>query len=48
MRNDPFIFISLIKSFCPAIFGNELVKAGLLLGIVGGTSQTMSKGAGFR
>lgn len=48
MRNDPFIFTSLIKSFCPTIFGHEIVKAGLLLGIVGGSSQAMNKGAGFR
>ena len=48
MRADPHIFPSLIRSFCPAIYGHELVKAGLLLGIVGGSSHAMSKGSGFR
>lgn len=33
---DPFALI--IKSFCPTIYGCELVKAGLLLTIIGGNS----------
>ena len=33
----PDTFGLLIKSFCPNIFGQELVKAGLILSIVGGS-----------
>lgn len=33
MRQDKNIFFSLIRSFCPSIYGKELVKAGLLLTI---------------
>ena len=36
---NPFCFEILIASLCPSIFGNELVKAGLLLGLFGGTNQ---------
>ncbi|KAJ3126094.1 DNA replication licensing factor mcm8 [Nowakowskiella sp. JEL0407] len=32
----PNIFRVLVNSFCPAIFGHELVKAGLLLALFGG------------
>lgn len=42
MRKDRRIFYSLIKSFCPTIYGHELVKAGLLLGLVGGSSKNMN------
>ncbi len=31
------IFHLLIKSICPTIYGNELVKAGLVLAILGGS-----------
>jgi DNA helicase MCM8 len=48
MRNDKQIFYSLIRSFCPTIFGQELVKAGLLLGIVGGSSKAISQDTSFR
>mgnify|MGYP000952698505 FL=1 len=48
MRKDKSIFFSLIKSFCPTIFGHELVKAGLLLGIVGGSSKNISQETSFR
>ena len=43
MKKDKNIFYSLIKSFCPTIFGHELVKAGLLLGIVGGSGKNISQ-----
>lgn len=42
MKNNPNIFYSLIKSFCPTIYGHEIVKAGLLLAIVGGSSKNLS------
>lgn len=32
-------FAYLVYSFCPLIFGNEHVKAGLLLGLIGGCSM---------
>ena len=31
----------LVQNFCPAICGHELVKAGLLLGLFGGTRSSM-------
>jgi DNA replicative helicase MCM subunit Mcm2 (Cdc46/Mcm family) len=33
MRQDNNIFASLIRSFCPAIYGRELIKAGMLLAL---------------
>ena len=30
---------SLVHSFCPEIYGNELVKAGILLALMGGTRR---------
>jgi DNA helicase MCM8 len=32
-------FKTIVNSLCPMIFGNELVKAGLILGLFGGTCQ---------
>lgn len=32
----------LIQSFCPTIYGHELVKLGLLLGLFGGSSAALS------
>lgn len=34
-----FCFDLLVASLCPAIFGHELVKAGLLLTLLGGTKR---------
>ncbi|KAL4465193.1 hypothetical protein ABPG74_001907 [Tetrahymena malaccensis] len=36
LSDDPHVFPRLVKSVCPTIFGHELVKAGLLLSILGG------------
>ncbi|XP_041975315.1 DNA helicase MCM8-like [Aricia agestis] len=33
------VFRLLVHSLCPAIFGHELVKAGLILGLFGGTER---------
>ncbi len=41
---DPFGLI--VASVCPGIFGHELVKVGLLLGLFGGTNNNPS-GASF-
>lgn len=32
------VFPLLVKSLCPAIYGHELLKAGLVLAILGGAS----------
>lgn len=36
-NNDPFRL--LVNSLCPSIFGHELVKAGLILGLFGGCNK---------
>ena len=36
---DRLCFPLLVRNFCPAICGHELVKAGLLLGLFGGTKM---------
>jgi len=33
------LFKVLVNSLCPSIFGHELVKAGLLLGLLGGSQK---------
>lgn len=32
-----------MQSLCPTIYGNELIKAGLLLALFGGTSNAHSR-----
>ena len=42
------LFALLVKSICPSIFGNELVKTGQLLALFGGTDYRLkSKGQDF-
>lgn len=42
------LFPLLVKSVCPSIFGNELVKTGQLLALFGGTDYRLKqKGADF-
>jgi DNA replicative helicase MCM subunit Mcm2 (Cdc46/Mcm family) len=42
------LFPLLIKSVCPSIFGNELVKCGQLLSLFGGTDYRLkAKGIDF-
>ena len=48
MAKNPNIFYSFIKSFCPMIFGHELVKAGLLLAGVGGSLKNLQHDTDFR
>lgn len=36
---DGMIFKLLVHSVCPSIYGHELVKAGLLLGLLGGSGK---------
>ena len=37
--NEPELFKCLVNSLCPTIFGHEIVKAGLLLSLVGGNGK---------
>ncbi|KAK4874713.1 hypothetical protein RN001_014073 [Aquatica leii] len=37
IHSEPFLFRFLVQSLCPNIYGNEIVKAGLLLTLFGGT-----------
>lgn len=39
-------FPLLVHSLCPSIYGHELVKAGLLLGLFGGSSSSRSRTTG--
>ncbi|XP_053680004.1 DNA helicase MCM8 [Anopheles nili] len=36
IKSEPSPFRLLVQSLCPTIFGHEIVKAGLLLGLLGG------------
>jgi DNA helicase MCM8 len=35
------LFALLIKSICPSIFGNELVKVGMIMCLFGGTDHRL-------
>lgn len=37
LADRPDIFPLLVKSACPSIYGNDIVKAGLILSLFGGT-----------
>lgn len=39
IHEEPNLFAFLVASLCPSIFGNTLVKAGLLLGLFGGNNS---------
>ena len=39
IQSEPELFKLLVASLCPAIYGHEMVKAGLLLGLFGGVSK---------
>jgi DNA replicative helicase MCM subunit Mcm2 (Cdc46/Mcm family) len=41
------VFPLLIKSLCPSIYGHELVKAGLLLCLLGGTDYRLKNKGEF-
>jgi len=45
LSQDPNLFPLLVKSFCPTIYGHELVKAGLLLTILGGSNPNLDPNA---
>ena len=37
IADTPDLFTLIVASMCPGIFGHEMVKAGLCLGLFGGT-----------
>ena len=39
VQEEKDVLNTLVNSLCPAIFGHELVKAGLLLGLFGGRQK---------
>lgn len=41
------LFQLLIKSVCPSIYGHELVKAGLILSLFGGTDYRLKNKGDF-
>lgn len=42
VHSEPDIFSLLVRSLCPNIYGHEMVKAGLLLSLFGGSSKHAS------
>ena len=40
MYNNPNVFALLVHSLCPNIYGLELIKAGLLLSLFGGSATS--------
>ena len=43
IQGDPDAFKLIVGSLCPAIYGHEMVKAGLILGLFGGTQRSSDK-----
>ncbi|EAT44419.1 AAEL004200-PA [Aedes aegypti] len=43
IRSEPCPFRLLVQSLCPMIYGHEMIKAGLLLGLFGGASITKGR-----
>lgn len=43
IRAEPCPFRLLVQSLCPMIYGHEMIKAGLLLGLFGGASITKGR-----
>lgn len=39
IQEEEDTFKTLVHSLCPAIYGHEMVKAGLLLGLFGGRQK---------
>ncbi|CAG0902015.1 unnamed protein product [Cyprideis torosa] len=48
IRYEKEVFRLLVSSLCPVIFGNELVKAGLVLSLFGGVTKNVSAGSTVR
>lgn len=43
VKNDPDVFNLFVHSLCPPIFGHEMVKAGLILALFGGSGDGNTK-----
>lgn len=41
------MFALLVKSICPSIFGNELVKVGMIMSLFGGTDHRLKMKGDF-
>lgn len=41
------LFALLVKSLCPSIFGNELVKVGMIMSLFGGTDHRLKMKGDF-
>ena len=41
------LFALLVKSICPSIFGNELVKIGMIMSLFGGTDHRLKMKGDF-
>jgi DNA helicase MCM8 len=48
LKSGPNVFKDIVNSLCPSIFGHELVKAGLILGIFGGSKKSNFDGVPVR
>ncbi|XP_065348176.1 DNA helicase MCM8 isoform X2 [Cloeon dipterum] len=44
IHSEPDLFRLLVNSLCPSIYGHEMVKAGLLLALLGGTPRDPGSG----
>lgn len=42
IKSEPSVFRLLVQSLCPHIYGHEMVKAGLILGLFGGSGNSKS------
>lgn len=43
IHSEPQLFRLLVNSLCPTIYGHEMVKAGLLLGLFGGSQANHAR-----
>lgn len=41
------LFSLLVKSICPSIFGNDLVKVGMIMSLFGGTDHRLKMKGDF-
>ncbi|XP_050429842.1 DNA helicase MCM8-like [Adelges cooleyi] len=44
LHSKPHLFELMVNSLCPSIYGHEMVKAGLLLSLFGGSSSNQTRG----
>lgn len=42
IQSSENLFRLLVQSLCPGIYGHELVKAGLILGLLGGSHKYLN------